>query len=548
MSAPPSEPVSPRQASLLAVVVALVALACTFAIDPISRDASHYGRMVLAGVAVLLVAGRGLLFAFGDRLPAARPAFRSLMAATATVGWFNYYQFDREILTGINDHTDTAYYYTNSKYLPELGYYGLYAAALTCDRERGSPRTRDIRQARDLRDYELRPVADILAHGQEVKAGFTPERWAGFCHDITYFLDRLSKKDLASNFFVDHGYNPPPTWTVGGGLLANLAPVEQLKWICLVDVGLVAGMFAVLGWAFGLETALWAMLFFVTTFSGRWPILGMALLRFDWVVMLVVSMALQARGHAFLGGAALAYAALNRIFPVVFFGAWIANALVDTVRERRVLPRHRAFAAGAAATGVLVVGLGLASFGTQTFATAAENLKMHNESYSSHRVGFGDVLVFRGETTREQINANGGIYQKELKIRSMQWGLRGAAMLSSAFILLYAWRVRREDWELLPLLTLPFFCATNAQINYWNLRLVLYAWHGSQVKSPFHQAMLALLFAVEVATQWTKVMAFDRYTTTTTTSIGMLTYFCVLIGWMAWQIARPRPAEPAPAA
>ena len=30
-------------------------------------------------------------------------------------------------------------------------------------------------------------------------------------------------KALKSNFFVDHGYNPPPTWTVPGGALANLA-------------------------------------------------------------------------------------------------------------------------------------------------------------------------------------------------------------------------------------------------------------------------------------------------------------------------------------
>lgn len=531
-----------RLAPVLAAVV-VVALGCWLGMEPIGRDASHQGRMILAGVGVVLVALRGLVALMGQRRPGLRSGFLAVLASACTIGWFNYYQFDQKVLTGINDYTDTAYYYTNSKYLHELSYYGLYAGALTCDKERGAPRTRDLRQARDLRDYEVRPIADILTHGAELKTTFPPDRWSAFCHDIDYFLDRLPKKDLASNFFVDHGYNPPPTWTVPGGLLAELAPVEQLKWICEVDTVLVITMFACLWWAFGFETMLWAMLFFVTTFSGRWPILGMALLRFDWVVMLVISMCLQRKQQSGLAGAALAYAALNRIFPAVFFGGWLANAFFDTVRERRVPQRHLRFAAGAAVMSVVLIGLALVRYGPDTFAASAQNLKMHNESYSSHRVGLGDLLVFQGETTRDQINANGGIHAKELKVQSMQWGLRSAALAACAFIALYAWRTRREDWELLPLLALPFYCATNPQINYWNLRLVLFAWHGVNVRSQFHRLMLVVLFLVEVATQWTKVVGYDRYTTTTTTSIGLAVYFVCLIAWMALQIAMPLPPK-----
>ena len=184
------------------------------------------------------------------------------------------------MIGGINDYTDTAYYYTNSKYLSELSYYGLYATAIVCDQERGSPRTAQLRQYRDLRDYELRPIRVATEHGQQLKAeAFTPQRWASYCHDITYFLDRLSIRSLTSNFFVDHGYNPPPTWTLVGGNLAFLVPVEQLKLICWVDGLLVVGMFACIGWAFGIDALLFALLFYTVTFSGRWPILGQALMR-----------------------------------------------------------------------------------------------------------------------------------------------------------------------------------------------------------------------------------------------------------------------------
>lgn len=509
------------------IVGAMVVMA--FA-DPISRNGSHYGRMVLAAVGVIMVGWASL----GMVRPAwrPRPLFLGVMAALCTIGWGNFYQYDTRLLTTTTEYTDLAYYYTNSKYLGEISYDGLYATALLCDRERGRPRTRHIRQVRDLRDYEMRTIAVAYEYGEQLKqARFTPERWDAYCHDITWFLDRIDRRALRSNFFVDHGYNPPPTWTLVGGNLAELVSVEHIKWICMVDTVLMAIMFGVAAWAFGLEVMFFAMLWFVISFSGRWPMLGHALMRFDWVAMLGIGMALLKRNHYGGAGAALAYAAWNRVFPAIFLLGWGLEALYDTIRERRVLTKHRRFVIGATIVTVVMVGGALASYGVGTMARSASNLRMHNETYSSHRVGLGDVLLYRGETTRAEINANGGIYQKELAIRELQWPLRGVGLLAMGLVAAYAWRRRDQAaWQLMPLAVLPFFCMTNPQINYYNLRVILVLWSAAQLDKPVHRWLLAMLFGIDVITQYTKVIDLDRYTTTVSTSFGLLAYLGVLVG------------------
>ncbi|MEQ1506977.1 MAG: hypothetical protein ABMB14_32415, partial [Myxococcota bacterium] len=512
----------------------------------IGRDASHLGRAMLAAAAIALVAVRFVLArtGAGERAIA---GFTTALAATSVVAAFNYFQFDGKVFSGINDYTDTAYYYTNSKYLGELGYDGLYAAALVCDEERGGPRTSHIRTIRDLRDDELQPRAEELVHGAEVKAAFSPERWAGFCHDITYFLDRLDKKALETNFFVDHGYNPPPTWSVFGGNLALAVDVENLKWICHVDTVLIVAMVGIVWWAFGIETALWALLFYSVTFSGRWPILGMAILRFDWVVALVAGVCLLRTGRYGPAGAAMAYAALNRVFPAIFFWGWLIEAVLDTLRERRVPQRHLRFAAGAAIASVLITGVAAVEYGPKLLSESAYHLSLHNESFSSHRVGLGTVLVYRGETTRDDIRANGGMRPKELAVQSMEWGLRGAGIVALGLIAALAWRMDRTGrampaWELVALVMLPLWCATTPQVNYYNLRLVPIVWHASKMTDargdPLHATGLALLFAVEIAAQLAHVWDYERFTVNAFASIGLLGYFVVVWTWLAIRASR----------
>ena len=552
---------------LLAAVVAFLA---TF-LGPESRNDSHFWRGVLGAVGVVLAVGWACAASLREEARrVSLPVVRGALVVTVVLGWFNYYQFDRKVLDGVSDYTDITYYYVNSKYLGELGYYNLYPAMIVADAEGERRHSDHIRQYRDLRDYEVKPVAVAMEHGQEIKkTRFTPERWAEFSHDIDFFISRLSKRSMRSNFYVDHGYNPPPTWSVGGATLANLVPVEHLKSIALVDVGLVAAMFATVAWAFGFDTMLFGMLFFVCTFSGRWPILGDALLRFDWLAALVIGMCLLKKEKWFLAGMFLSFASLNRIFPTIFFFGWGAVVLRDLWTTRRLADRHLQVIGGAGLVAALLIGVALVRFGPETFKQSSQNLLMHNKSYSSHRVGLGDLALFRGEKTRTEmaktVYAHGpgdkptrGVQAKEYILRHNQTWLRLAAVLALIFLTAYALRTRREAWELLPLAILPFYCATNPQINYYNLRLLLFVWHGwrlvakdSTAETRFaHASGLAMLFLVEAATQFAhleevphprrdgKVGPVERYFVTSTTSVWMAVYFTGLIagligdGWV----------------
>ncbi|MEZ4322494.1 MAG: hypothetical protein R3F61_33815 [Myxococcota bacterium] len=581
-------PAAARRFALYAVVAFLAVLYC-YGLDAEPRNDSHWWRMAIAGASAVLVVGYSVVMGLPEqwKVPGLEVVRASLLGLTV-FGWFNYYQFDKGVLDGIGDSVDITYYYTNSKYLDELGYFGLYPAMILADQEGGNRhpvcqgRRNDncIWQYRDLRDYDVKPVALALEHGQQIKdERFTPERWEAFKHDVDFFLRAKSTRTMQSNFYVDHGYNPPPTWSVVGGALANLAPVEEIKSIARIDIYLVAVMFAGIAWAFGFDTFLFASLFFVCTFSGRWPILGEALLRFDWVAALVLAVCCLKKEQYALAGGFMAYAGLNRVFPMIFFFGWGIVALFDTVRTRKLLPEHIRFVGGAALVTVLLVGAALGQYGPQTFKDSAQNLLMHNKSYSSHRVGLGDLLLFRGEASREEmakteyVHPDGkvttGIAAKEIRIQEMQPLLRLAALASLVFLSVYVYRTKRRDmWALVPLAILPFYCATNPQINYYNLRLLLFLWHGWMVASDarprfFHRVALVLLFVCEFATQWAYLTPnpdhpaalAERYYVTCTTSVWLGLYLAVLVGRLVQEGWMERPAsaravpsgEPAPA-
>lgn len=539
----------------LSLAVALMALGCTFFVDPISRDDSHLGRAILAGlgifVSVLWVASRKIPSLSSGLGP---PSIRVVLAVLCVAGWFNYFQFDKTVFTGINDYTDTAYYYTNSKYLAELRYDSLYAGALACDFERGSPRTSHISTIRDLRNDNIVPREEGLKHGMEVKQRFTEERWAAFCHDIDYFLDRLDKRALSTNFFVDHGYNPPPTWSVVGGNLTALVPVEQLKTICHADTLLVVLMFVAIGWWAGLEAMLWSMLFYTVTFSGRWPILGMAIMRFDWVCALVLGWLWLSSGRYGPAGAALAYASFNRIFPAIFLFGWLVEAVLDVLQTRRLDRKHVSFAAGAALVSALLVGSASLQYGPSTLLDSAHHLSLHNQSFSSHRIGLGTVLSYRGEQTREEINqfeygGFKGMRAKELFVQSRKPIANATALLMLGLVVFYAWRSRRREGERssaaenLSLVALALYCATTPQANYLNYRIVLFLWHGSAFAlrggrdAPFHALGMSLLLATEIAAQLLQYGTVDRYAVNSLASIGLLIYLITV----SIYLLRPRP-------
>jgi hypothetical protein len=247
----------------------------------------------------------------------------------------------------------------------------------------------------------------------------------------------------------------------------------------------------------------------------------------------------------FLAGGFMMYAALNRVFPAVFFWAYGLVALKYLIEKRRFAKEHLYFAGGAIAVFVILVGAAYLHLGPTSFTEAKENLTYHAASYTSHRVGLGDALFYRGEMSDGEIRANGGIPGKKAEIEEAKkpW-LYGVFFFYLALIALYVWRTRRPVWEYIHLAMIPLFCVTNAQINYYNMRLLLVVHHGSDLSKYRNKFALMLLFAVETATHFAYLQGWPRYVVTAWTSVGMCVYFGWLTLVMLYDIAQSFNTQP----
>lgn len=532
---------------VLAVILTAEAVFLVYFFDPISQDDSHFNRMLLAGISLGLFLAYALiqkkdgssLFSISikhiPKLLSADWVLQLIISGCCIFGIFNYYQFDKTFFTQLRDNNDTAYYYLNSKYFEELDYFYLYPAILIADEENQN-RLRDIDTYRNLHDYQMVPRNHIETERKAIKDAFSAKRWASFRNDIDYLV-KNNKKDIWKYFFIDHGYNPPPTWTVVGGFLSNITPVENAKAITMIDFALVVIMFIMIARVFGFDTTLFCLLFFLCTFSGRWPILGESLLRFDWIVALVLSVCMLKREHYMMAGAFLAYSALNRVFPVIFFFPYLVYFLYDFYTHKKITKHHIQFISGAAIVSIMLIGSALALYGFEAFKTSAKNLALHNSSsYSSHRVGLGDMIVYRGERDMGTFWSNGGIDQKQIIINEAMPILYALAILSLVLIAFHVWKKRRPPHEYIHLALIPLFCMTTPQINYFNMRQLLVIQHMTAPNRPFNIFGLSLLFLIEVVTQYTKVVQYPRYTTTSVTSLGLTLYFLIMIFYLLFNL------------
>ncbi|HEU0052864.1 MAG TPA: hypothetical protein VFQ39_06790, partial [Longimicrobium sp.] len=154
---------------------------------------------------------------------------------------------------------DQYHYFVGAKYFRELGYDGLYRCATVAMDDLGRvtvpgaltglPTTIDLRAearapGRLIRnlgvDNELIPAAAALADPGACRGRFSPKRWDAFKADVRFFRLAAGPDDWA-RMQRDHGYNPPPGWTLAGAALANLRPAGTAWQIALgfLDVALL---------------------------------------------------------------------------------------------------------------------------------------------------------------------------------------------------------------------------------------------------------------------------------------------------------------------
>ena len=352
------------------------------------------------------------------------------------------------------------HYYIGSRYVAELGYTELYACSTVADFEDGLQDRARARRIRDMRTNRVVGTAELLSDPGRCKERFTGERWSSFKKDNAWFRERITPPRW-ERLFRDHGYNAPPAWGVAGATLARLLPASHasILGLALADPLLLVAMWVMVFRAFGWRATCVALIWWGTNQLAHFGWTGGGFLRQDWLALAVIGICLVKRRRMALGGFALTYASLLRIFPGFIVAALLLKAGALIWRRRRFVlsPEHARFAVGCLAALVLLVPLSfLTSGGPGSWGAFVENSRANVRSAGMNTVGLMVVLSYEHENRRELL-VDPALEDPDrdwldAKRRAFQrW--RGVGwVLLLGFLVLLARAVRdEEDWAALTL-------------------------------------------------------------------------------------------------
>ncbi|MBX3128684.1 MAG: hypothetical protein KF718_18325 [Polyangiaceae bacterium] len=391
------------------------------------------------GVRIALTLGGALLLVYEVRArklrapvpERTRKRIAIAMSAMAFGAYFDFFNPNVRYPEYYHRH-EYFHYYLGSKYHEELGYHRLYecAAAAEIDLGRGAEVNR--RELRDLRVNLIKKNSnpEVQANIAACKPLFTPEKWDAFKKDVDWFY-QVSRGGYWDNMQKDHGYNPPPVWTMTGKFFSSFGHASDrfFKVLSSIDILFHLGSVAMLFWAFGWRVGAVATVFWGCNAPANFYWTGGAFMRMDWFFLLVASICLTRKRMFFLAGFALTWSALLRVFPLIFFAGWgiiIAlyivrrfrdwrlgklNAPLETTKKRKAsapaapgkLPGgilgllhrdHRALIGGCiVAIGVLVPASILVTGAKSYEHFVGHTLTTHNNTPLTNHMGLQTILV-----------------------------------------------------------------------------------------------------------------------------------------------------------
>jgi hypothetical protein len=329
-------------------------------------------------------------------------------------------------------HTwDMRVYYPSAKYFDELGFDGLYLASVEAYLEDApgatEQRVADV-EIRDLRNYEMTTVKNVIGEVRHIKERFSPERWNAFKRDMAFFWRTMGPGGYLGSL-RDHGGNATPAWLLVAHLLfRNTTASEGLLAVTgLLDPLLLAIFFVVAWRTLGPRTALVCLIVYGAStfpwFGSNW---AGSTLRNDWMVLVGLgACALRVRRYAW-AGAALAGAAMIRAFPamaVFYLAAPLIVFVYDQSRVKRSLdltslrehadPMLRAFAGAAACVAILFV-LSTLTFGFgHSWVDWAHKITLHSTSPNVNHVGLRTLIQFDPSKTIRALSQTGGDWSVE---------------------------------------------------------------------------------------------------------------------------------------
>jgi hypothetical protein len=412
--APPKDPWPARYTYVLvALTVGVLFLILRAHILPYDGRADM-AKAIVAAVAIACVVYEG------HRLRRNRPVSEAskrfvglLLAAVAVLCYFNGFKYTYPPYW---HHSDLYHYYMGAKYFPELGYDGLYRCTAVAQDQLGtvtwkhestgqrfrldmsSEVRRPEKKIRNLGgDNLLVPLGDLLEHPGRCTFRFSPKRWDAFKEDVAFFRI-VADKAYWEGMQQDHGYNPPPAWTILGSFFSNLRPASAryMRVLAGLDMIYLAGAFAMLWWAFGWRVFTVAVIFWGCQAAAPASWTAGAFLRQDWFFCLVASACLARRRWFKLAGASIVYAGLLRVFPILIVVGWLTVAGAYVIRRGRVARSHRGVLAGGFLAAAVIVPLSLYVAGIGSYHEFYRHtLRIHDRTPLTNHMGL-PVLISHG--------------------------------------------------------------------------------------------------------------------------------------------------------
>jgi hypothetical protein len=432
-------------------------------------------------------------------------------------------------------HWDAFHYFMGAKYLPELGYSKLYEATYLAGRELGA--FRDVTYVRDLQTYAMRDVRTI--DGPAVRARFSPLRWQSFRRDLAYFGPRITEWPGP---LLDHGYNDPPPRALLLHLLVDRLPATPLTLALLtsLDYLLILLAFAMLAWIFGTVPTALALAFFALNFFARFDFIGGAILRWDWIVAVLIACAALARGAGVTAGLLLAYATLARLFPVIFVLPLAVKWAQQRLRRRPDAALTRCLAT--CLVTVLIVALGVFAAGEQRSFVAEyiSKIRLHNDAPALNAVGLGALMVV-GTATWSQF-PDGRVYMSEaaaMAARPAPWIVPLAAVL--CFLVALPLILRTEALPSMMYGVPLLFVGLSLSGYYYSFLVFLILlpwWHGRADRvSLLGMAVLTFITAASYAFEVASPELLPLYYQA---SMQVAIFFALWLGFQYARYARPR--------
>lgn len=525
-------------------------------------DALRAVAAAVAGAAVLRLAWRP-----DDVMPRFVTGSLWAMAILAMTTFYNMWQpqfsyEDEGRQTWV--HTwDMRVYYPTAKYFDELGFDGLYLASVAAYLEDapGATEARVSRvELRDLRNYEMTTVDNVIDQVRSIKYRFSPQRWLDLKHDMAFFWHTMGSGGYLGSL-RDHGGNATPAWLLIANILFRhtTATERTLVMAALLDPLLLLGFFVAAWRTFGVRTALVCIVIYGTStfpwFGSNW---AGSTLRNDWMVYVGLgACALRTERYA-LGGTLLAAAAMIRAFPAmaVFFLTLPAIFwALDTVQRDKRLPPWSVIRteqrpvlralAGATACVVVLLIASSAVFGfSHSWGAWSHKIAMHSVAPNVNHVGLRTLFAYSPSRTLNALAHTGGDWSVE-QIRTFQ--VRKPLFFASvAFFTLLAFAAARgrdlRQVSLIGMMMIPiYFYPSNYYLHYVFVLPLLVNYSEENKRQRFiWGAISVILLAMCVSEYWgfADIGVDERYAQW---SVGLLAGYLAILAILAWD-ALPRPA------